>query len=182
MWGIRRWIKLAAMVAATMVGAACGRTDGIDVGDGVALTVSSTAVTDGGDVPVEFTCDGDDAVPDLTWGDVPADAVEVVIVVDDPDAPGGTFTHWTVWGLLPDAAPVDGDLPPGAVEGTNDFGQVGYRGPCPPVGHGPHRYRFRVLALDSALDLPRGAGPAQLSAALTGHVIALGQLQATYAR
>lgn len=182
MWGIQRSAQFAAMVAATVVAAACGRTDGIDVGDGATIAVSSTALANGGDVPVEFTCDGADAVPDLRWRDVPAHAVEVVIVVDDPDAPGGTFTHWTVWGLRPEAALVDGDLPLGAVEGTNDFGEVGYRGPCPPVGDGQHRYRFRVLALDSALDLPRGAAPAQLSAAITGHVIALGELQATYGR
>ena len=165
-----------------MLAAACGRTDETGAGDGGALAVSSTALADGDEIPVEFTCDGDDVVPDLTWTDVPGDTVEMVIVVDDPDAPGGTFTHWTVWGLQPDAAPVDGDLPPGAVEGTNDFGQVGYRGPCPPVGDGPHRYRFRVLALDSSLDLSRGAAAAQLSDAISGHVVAWGQLQATYAR
>lgn len=165
-----------------MAAAACGRTDGIDPGSGPKLAVSSTALADGEDVPVAFTCEGEDIAPDLTWADVPADAVEIVIVVDDPDAPGGTFTHWTAWGLRPDSAPIDGDLPQGAVEGTTDFGQVGYRGPCPPAGHGPHRYRFRVLALDAALDLPRGATPAQLSDAISGHVLAWGQLQASYAR
>lgn len=171
-----------AMVVATMFAAACGRTDGTDAEDGATLTVSSTAVADGEDIPVEFTCDGDDVAPDLTWAHVTADTVEIAIIVDDPDAPGGTFTHWTVWGLRPDAAPIDGGLPQGAVEGTNDFGEIGYRGPCPPVGDGPHHYRFRVLALDSSLDLPRGAAPAQLSDALNGHVIARGQLQAIYAR
>lgn len=170
------------MVAVTMAAAACGRTHEAGAGDGGTLAVSSTAFEDGDEIPVEFTCDGDDAVPDLTWTEVPADTVEAVVVVDDPDAPGGTFTHWTVWGLQPDAAPIDGDLPPGAVEGTNDFGQVGYRGPCPPVGDGPHRYRFRVVALGSPLNLPRGATPAQLSDAMSGHVLARGQVQATYAR
>ena len=163
-----------------MLTAACGRTD--DAGDSATLALSSTAVADGDDIPVEFTCDGEDIAPDLTWSDVPADAVEMVIMVDDPDAPGGTFTHWTVWGLQPDAAPIGGALPQGAMEGTNDFGEVGYRGPCPPAGDGPHHYRFRVLALDSSLDLPRGAPPAQVTAAISGHVIARGQLQATYAR
>lgn len=182
MGSIRRWIQLAAMVAATMLAAACGRTDGTDAGDGATLAISSTAVADGDDIPIEFTCDGDDVAPDLTWADVPVDTVEIIVIVDDPDAAGGTFTHWTVWGLPPGAAPIDGGLPQGAVEGTNDFGEVGYRGPCPPPGDGPHHYRFRVFALDSSLDLPRGASPAQLSAAISGHVIAQGQLQATDAR
>jgi Raf kinase inhibitor-like YbhB/YbcL family protein len=182
MYGIRRWAQLGAMVVATIAAAACGRTDGVGAAGGAALAVSSTALVDGDQVPVEFTCDGDDVAPDLAWADVPAAAVEIVVVVDDPDAPGGTFTHWTVWGLPPNATPIDGDLPDAAVEGTNDFGRVGYRGPCPPVDDGPHQYRFRVFALDSALDLPRGAAPAQLSAAINGHVLAQGELRASYAR
>jgi Raf kinase inhibitor-like YbhB/YbcL family protein len=170
------------IIAVTMLTAACGRTDGIDAQDGATITVSSNAMTDGEDIPVEFTCDGEDVPPDVAWADIPADTVEIMVVVDDPDAPSGTFTHWTVWGLEPDASPLDADLPAGAVEGTNDFGDVGYRGPCPPEGDDPHHYRFRVLALDSSLDLPEGAALSELTAAIDDRVIGQGQLQATYAR
>jgi hypothetical protein len=179
---IRGCIEFVVIISVTVLAAACGRTGGIDAQDGATITVSSNAVTDGEDIPVEFTCDGEDVTPDVAWADVPPDTVEIVVVVDDPDAPSGTFTHWTVWGLEPDASPLDQDLPAGAVEGSNDFGNVGYRGPCPPVGDDPHTYRFRVLALDSSLDLPEGAAPSELSAAIGDHLVGQGQLQATYAR
>lgn len=134
------------MVVATMSAAACGRTDGTDAEDGATLTVFSTAVADGDDIPVEFTCDGDDVAPDLTWADVPADTVEIAIIVDDPRRPRRRSRTGQCGVCGPTAAPIDGGLPQGAVEGTNDFGEIGYRGPCPPVGDGPHHYRFRVLA------------------------------------
>lgn len=174
--------QLVAVAAVGLLAAGCGGPGGIEVQDGAAITVSSDALSDGGDVPVEFTCDGDDVAPDLAWARVPEDTVEIAIIVDDPDAPGGTFTHWTVWGLGPDDSPVEGALPAGAVEGTNDFGRVGYGGPCPPEGDDAHGYRFRALALDAPLELPRGTEATELAEALGDRVIGEGQLRATYAR
>lgn len=182
MSNLRRCRRFLVVAAAMVLAAACGRHPGIAARDHATIRVSSTALEDGGDVPVRFTCTGEDVPPDLAWSEVPTAAVEAVVVVDDPDAPGGTFTHWTVWGLRPTASLPDGDLPAGAVEGTNDFGQVGYRGPCPPKGDGPHHYRFRVLVLDAPLDLAEHADVTELSDAIDGHVIAAGRLQVTYAR
>ena len=113
---------------------------------------------------------------------MPDDTGEVALVVDDPDAPNGTFTHWTAWGLAPDATPVAADLPDDVVQGANGFGSVGYRGPCPTPGDDPHHYRFRVLALDTALDLREGADPGEVADAIREHVLAEGRLTATYGR
>jgi len=102
-------------------------------------------------------------------------------VVDDPDAPGGTFTHWLGWALDPGAAGLgEGEAAP--VEGRNDFGTSGYRGPCPPPGHGRHRYSFRLYALDSDTDLPPGADKRSLERALEGHTLAFAELIGTYER
>jgi Raf kinase inhibitor-like YbhB/YbcL family protein len=102
-------------------------------------------------------------------------------VVDDPDAPGGTFTHWLAWGISAEAAGLaEGETPPG--EGRNDFGTSGYRGPCPPPGHGPHRYFFRLHALDSDPALTRGVDRRELEQALDGHVLASVELVGEYER
>lgn len=172
----------AVMVGAAVLAVACGGRSGIDVDGGATMKVSSSAFSEGDTIPARFTCDGDDARPDLAWSEAPDGAVGIAVVVDDPDAPGGTFTHWTVWGLAPQDSPLEERLPGRATEGTNDFGQVGYRGPCPPSGDAPHTYRFRVLALDSAVDLARGATPSELAEAVSGHVVAEGRLTATYGR
>jgi Raf kinase inhibitor-like YbhB/YbcL family protein len=103
------------------------------------------------------------------------------LVVDDPDAPGGTFTHWLGWGIDPEARGLgEGEAPP--KEGRNDFRSVGYRGPCPPRGRGPHRYSFRLAALDSEPDLAAGAGKRELERALDGHVLSVAELVGTYER
>jgi Raf kinase inhibitor-like YbhB/YbcL family protein len=164
--------------------AGCGTGDGIEVEaeDAETITVSSPTISEGRKIPVEFTCDGADVPPDLSWDEVPAETAEIVIVVDDPDAPGGTFTHWTVWGVDPAGRLVGDDPPSDAAQGSNDFGGVGYQGPCPPEGDDPHRYRFRVVALDSHLDLPEGAGPDEVSEAMEGRVVGAGELTASYSR
>lgn len=146
------------------------------------MNVTSSAISEGSGIPVRFTCDGEDVPPALAWSQTPGEAAAIAVVVDDPDAPGGTFTHWTVWGLRPDDTPLEGELPAGAVEGTNDFREVGYRGPCPPGGDPAHTYRFRVLALRSPLELPRGAGPDEVAAAVEDRLVAEGRLTATYGR
>jgi Raf kinase inhibitor-like YbhB/YbcL family protein len=146
---------------------------------GFALT--STAFENGQEVAQRHTCDGDDRSPPLRWSGVPDGTRSLGLIVDDPDAPVGTFTHWLAWGIEPasDALP-EGEAAP--VEGRNDFGSVGYRGPCPPPGHGPHRYFFRLHALDADLELEAGAGRKDLERALEGHVLEVAELMGRYER
>ena len=119
--------------------------------------------------------------PPLAWTNPPDGTRSLALVVDDPDAPRGTFTHWLAWGLDPDAGALgEGETPPS--EGQNDFGTTGYRGPCPPPGHGPHRYFFRLHALDSELDIPAGAGKQEVQRALEGQALAVAELVGTYER
>jgi Raf kinase inhibitor-like YbhB/YbcL family protein len=144
------------------------------------ITVSSAVFTEGGDIPRRYTCDGQNASPPLSFAGVPSDAKELALLVEDPDAPGGTFVHWVAWGIDPSkAALAEGESPSGA--GTNGFRRSGYGGPCPPRG-GPHRYVFTVYALSRHLDLRSGASADDLRRAIKGAVIAEGRLVGRYAR
>ena len=139
------------------------------------MTVSSGAFAEGAAIPAKFTCEGDNVSLVFTWSDASAATQSITLVVDDPDAKG--FVHWVVFGLDSSArALAEGAKP--AHEGTNDFGKVGYGGPCPPSGR--HRYRFQVYALDVPLaDLPQPKG-GDLAHAMDQHVLAAGTLTATY--
>lgn len=153
-------------------------------------SLSSPAFADGGPVPVRFTCDGEDVSPPLAIADVPETADWLALVVDDPDAPGGTFTHWLLWGLpassesIPEAVPRGGrvDALGGASQGTNDAGRLGYSGPCPPPGDGPHTYWFRLLALGEPLGLAPAADRAAFDDALAGAASVGTVLRGTYGR
>ena len=145
------------------------------------ITVTSTAFGEGDPIPAEFTCDGAGTVPPLSWSDVPADAEALAIVVDDPDAPRGTFTHWVVLDLPPATRQVGpGELPQGAAQATNSGGKVGYYPPCPPSGS--HRYRFTVFALSQPTGLPDGAGLESALDAVGSRASAQGQLVGRYSR
>ena len=144
------------------------------------MKITSSAFQQGGNIPSKFSCDGANTSPPLQISDVPPETKSVVLIVDDPDAPSGLFTHWAVWNISPQTSTIaEGNAPKG-VHGTNDFGKSGYGGPCPPSG--THRYYFRIFALDRELDLPSGAKRSQLDAAMKGHVIAQGELMGRYAR
>ncbi len=144
------------------------------------ITVSSSAFTDGGTIPRRYTCDGADLSPPLHVAGVPDGTRELAVLVEDPDAPRGTFVHWVAWGIDPsDATLGEGASPPGT--GTNGFGRRGYGGPCPPRG-APHRYVFTVFALSRRLDLPPGASADQLRRAAAGAAIAQGSLTGRYGR
>jgi Raf kinase inhibitor-like YbhB/YbcL family protein len=132
-------------------------------------------------IPNRHTCDGEDLSPPLRWANVPEGARSLALVVDDPDAPRGIFTHWVAWGLDPAAVGL-GEGEAASREGRNDFGTVGYRGPCPPPGHGRHRYVFRLYALDRDLELESGTGKADLEQAIEGHVLTTAELVGTYER
>jgi Raf kinase inhibitor-like YbhB/YbcL family protein len=132
-------------------------------------------------IPKRHTCDGEDLSPPLRWTNAPDETRSLALLVDDPDAPSGVFTHWVAWGLVPGVGGL-GEAEPAPREGRNDFGTDGYRGPCPPRGHGRHRYVFRLYALDGDLDLRPGAGKADLEQAIEGHVLTIAELVGTYER
>lgn len=146
------------------------------------FALTSPAFDGGEEIPGRHTCEGEDVSPALEWSGVPDGTRSLALVVDDPDAPAGTFTHWTAWGIDPAAGGLgEGEAP--AVEGRNDFGTAGYRGPCPPPGHGPHRYFFRLHALGAPLDLRAGASVQEVERALeSGGVLAVAELVGTYER
>lgn len=151
------------------------------------LSLSSTAFKEGDKIPVKYTCDGQDISPPLTWAE-PAQKIQAfALIVDDPDAPVGVFTHWVLFNLpanarqLSEGIPTQERLENEALQGKNDFGRIGYGGPCPPRGSA-HRYRFALYALDKLLDLKPGASKKQVLDAMKGHIIAQGQLIGTYQR
>jgi len=150
------------------------------------LKLTSTAFSEGGIIPKQYTCDGRDVSPPLSWSGVPATARTVVLICDDPDAPAGTWVHWVLFNLpasttdLPEHVPALKTLPNGARQGTNDFRRIGYGGPCPPGG--THRYYFKLYALDLVLPLDAGSSKAQVLKAMEGHVLAEGQLMGRYKR
>ncbi|MFA4639937.1 YbhB/YbcL family Raf kinase inhibitor-like protein [Pyrococcus kukulkanii] len=140
-------------------------------------------------IPEKYTCDGVNINPPLYISNIPENAKSLVIIVDDPDAPGGTFTHWIAWNIppvekIPDGIPKKGEVesPVKMVQGINDFGRIGYDGPCPPPGHGLHHYHFRVYALDTTLNLTPGSTRKELEEAMKGHVIAEAEIVGVYER
>jgi Raf kinase inhibitor-like YbhB/YbcL family protein len=134
-------------------------------------------------IPARHARDHDNLSPALEWSGVPKGAVELAVVCEDPDAPRGTFTHWVLAGLQPTVTGLaEGESPAAAVAGRNDFGEEGYGGPMPPVGHGPHRYVFRVFAASAPLGLVAGASADDLRRALAGKELASGTLVGTYQR
>jgi hypothetical protein len=147
---------------------------------GATMKVTSSAFHEGGNIPSKFTCDGSDTSPPLQIRGVPSGAKSLVLIADDPDAPGGLFTHWLVWNIPSQTDSIAEGSAPKGVQGANDFGKSGYRGPCPPSG--THRYSFKIFALDRELELRSGAKRSQVEAAMKGHVIAQGELVGRYAR
>jgi Raf kinase inhibitor-like YbhB/YbcL family protein len=145
------------------------------------FSLTSASFKAGTTIPRRHTCEGEDLSPPLAWSEPPAGTRSLALIVDDPDAPVGTFTHWLAGGIDPGARALP-ESEGAPVEGRNDFGVVGYRGPCPPPGHGRHRYVFRLHALEAELDLRPGAGAAELERALAGRVLATAELVGLYER
>lgn len=141
----------------------------------------SPAFQDGAYLPRECTCDGEGISPPLSWIDVPEGTESLALMIDDPDAPAGTFVHWLVWNVPPGTTEIEqGKRPAGAVEGTTSAGKPGYFPPAPPSG--THRYQFKLYALDTVLNLPHTAGEEEFKEALQGNVIAEAQLTGLYQR
>lgn len=143
------------------------------------MNITSEAFEHGSSIPVDYTCDGENVNPPLQFGDVPDEAKSLALIMDDPDAPTGLFTHWLVWNMAPDIGKIaERSTPATGLQGTNDFKESGYGGPCPPSG--THRYFFRLYALDQELDLAEGADRHALDAAMDGHVIDSAELMGIY--
>ncbi|MBE8540412.1 YbhB/YbcL family Raf kinase inhibitor-like protein [Geoglobus acetivorans] len=150
--------------------------------------IVKTVFNEGSEIPRKYTCDGLNTNPSLHIGGLKSEVKSLAVIVDDPDAPSGVFTHWIAWnippvGEIPDEIPREGvvSAPVKMVQGVNDFGRLGYDGPCPPEGQ-KHRYFFRVYALDTTLDLNPGASREELENAMKGHVIQYGEIVGVYRR
>jgi Raf kinase inhibitor-like YbhB/YbcL family protein len=149
--------------------------------EGAKMKITSSVFQEGGDIPLKFSRDGQDINPALRIEGTPSSAKSLLLIMDDPDAPVGLFTHWLVWNIDPKTTEIaEKSVPKGAVQGTNDYPTLGYGGPQPPSG--THRYYFRIFALDQTLDLKAGAKRAEVDAAMRGHVIAQGQLMGRYSK
>lgn len=155
------------------------------------LTFTRFPFDPGEAIPQEYTCEGDDVSPPLEWAHVPDRAESIALIVDDPDAPRQTFTHWVLVNIPADQTRLVRDVgvethfadaDPSPIEGANDFNNIEYGGPCPPPGDGPHRYFFRLYALDTVLDVGRGASKEQVTDAMSGHILDETDLIGTYER
>lgn len=151
------------------------------------LKLSSNSFAPGETIPRPFTCDGQDRSPELNWNEPPAGTKSFALIADDPDAPVGTWVHWVLFNLppkmrnLPEDLPKKDSLEGGATQGQNDFHRTGYGGPCPPPGK-PHRYFFKLYALDSIVSLDSRATKSDLERVMKGHVLAQGELMGRYGR
>lgn len=160
-------------------------------GPAMALTLSSSAFTANSNIPKTYTCDGKDLSPPLQWKDAPNSTQSFALIMDDPDAPPGTWVHWIIYGIpakenqLPEGIEKKETLANGAkqglVWGVQEFSKVGYFGPCPPPGK-PHRYFFKLYALDTILNLPAKVSKPDLVKAMEGHILAETSLVGLYGR
>jgi len=151
------------------------------------IVVTSNAFKHTSTIPEKYTCDGEDISPPLSWSGIPDSTKSIALICDDPDAPMGTFVHWVIFNIPPEFEGLDANVPKAAVlksgvaQGKNSTGRFGYMGPCPPRGK-PHRYFFKVYALDKKLELKPGIDKKKLLRAMKGHVLARGELMGYYGR
>jgi Raf kinase inhibitor-like YbhB/YbcL family protein len=181
-YGVRVSLFAVAMIAVFSPSMLVAQTGGA-----MSLQVSSTAFSANERIPVKYTCEGQDVSPQLNWSGAPATTKSFALIVDDPDAPAGTWVHWVLYNLppdtkeLPEGVEKQEKLDNGAVQGRNDFRKTGYGGPCPPAGK-PHHYFFKLYALDTRLDLKPSASKQDIERAMQGHIVAQGQLIGTFGR
>lgn len=186
---LRRNTAALLMLAMSYLSLAC-RPAGNETASGgsvMSIELASPAFQPGAPIPKPYTGDGVDHSPPLRWAMPPSGTKSLALICDDPDAPRGIWVHWVLFNLpaqsreLAEGYPTKETLESGTKQGKNDFGKVGYGGPAPPKGK-PHRYYFKLYALDTTVDLPAGATKAQLEKAMRGHILAEGQLMGTYGR
>ncbi len=180
----RRFAAALLAVSAVLVTAGCSNSSAQQTNK---FELKTTTFRPGGDIPRKCTCDGGDVSPALAWSDPPPGTKSFALIMEDPDAPSGTFTHWVVYDLapttreLPEKLAGNDDLRDGAHQGVNDFPMTGYGGPCPPPGK-PHRYFFKLYALDTKLGLKREAHKQDVERAMQGHTLAQAELMGKYKR
>jgi hypothetical protein len=177
---------LLALPALGLALAACGGGDRVEGPPPAApdrIVLTSPAFDDGGTIPPGFSCNGDNVNPRLAWDGVPRGARELALLMEDPDAPGGTFVHWVLFKIPPGTKAIpEHSVPHGARQGKNSAGDAAYTGPCPPKGDAPHRYEFTLYALKSAIDLPDGAPADDVRAAVGKAALARGRLVGRFGR
>lgn len=176
---------VSAILAAGLGGSSSLHTAMADGDSMSSFQLRSPAFSSGEMIPAKYTCDGSDVSPALSWSEPPAGTKSMALIMDDPDAPGGTWVHWVLFDLppntraLPEAVPNRRQLDTGARHGQNSFGRIGYGGPCPPRGS-THRYYFKLYALDQAMKLPEGASKSDLERAIRGHTLAQAELMGRF--
>ena len=178
------WFLGFALLYLAIIGAGCGRGAIEPASEGdqtMALDFTSSAFDQGGNIPQKYTCDGANLSSPLVWSGVPEDTQSLALIVDDPDAPGRTYVHWVLFNISPEQDGLPEGVQDVGVLGSNNRNQPSYTGPCPPSGPA-HRYFFKLYALDSQLNLQRGASKAELLDAMDGHIVAQGELMGKYAR
>jgi len=158
--------------------AAC-QTPALDTANAIKFKLSSFAFADSGSIPQKFTCQGENVSPELNWSEAPASTKSFVLIMDDPDAPGGAFTHWVLFDIPADTQQLAESAGPIGMGGNNGLNQTGYMGPCPPSGS--HRYYFRLYALDvPSLNLKEGAARSEVETAMQGHIIGVAETMGRY--
>ena len=179
---MKSWFLLA--LGLTLVLTSCSPTEPTLPEETMSMTLNSTAFTQGNSIPARYTCTSEDISPPLSWDAPPAGTQSLALIMDDPDAPAGTWVHWVIYnipasarGLTENIRP-DAQLTDGSLQGKNSWGKLGYGGPCPPSG--THRYFFKLYALDTVLELKSGASKSALLAAMEGHILGYTELIGTY--
>ena len=164
--------------------AGCNNNDTAPAAEGgndMTIQITSSAFTEGGKIPKIYTCDDQNVSPPLAWTGVPTNTISLALIMDDPDAPSGTWVHWVLYNLPAETTSLAQGNDGGGTGGKNDFNKLGYGGPCPPRGSN-HRYNVKLYALDMLLGLKAGATKAQVESAMRGHILAQGQLMGRYSR
>lgn len=176
------------MAVLVLVGAACDSSNDT-TGESASeptpsgeFELTSPVFGDGTEIPIRYTCDGTDTSPPLAWTGVPDEAVELAVIVNDPDAPGGTFTHWVVYRIFAEATSIPEDGDANLINGVNSFGDAAWGGPCPPEGDGPHTYNFELRALGEPIGLDAGASLDEVEDAIAGSTLDSAVLTGTYER
>jgi Raf kinase inhibitor-like YbhB/YbcL family protein len=180
---IVRWGWMVGM-GVIFILAGCAGQEVLPAAEGgaeMSIQVTSTAFVEGDKIPRIYTCDDRNVSPPLAWTSVPSNTVSLALIMDDPDAPSGTWVHWVLYNLPAELTSLEQGKNGAGMEGKNDFGKIGYGGPCPPRGSN-HRYSIKIYALDSTLDLKEGATKAQVENKMRGHILAQGQLMGRYGR
>lgn len=187
---LRGVARAAAMLTVIVCISGMTARPGTGTGPGgltMSFTLTSEAFENGGTIHKKFTCDGSDLSPALSWSDPPAGTKSLALISDDPDAPAGTWVHWVAFDIpsgtreLPEGVAKTPELPGGGRQGSSDFGRIGYGGPCPPPGK-PHRYYFKLYALDTQLNLRPGSTKQEVERAMKGHILAQAELMGRYGR